>query len=110
MKTTKITFILFVLMLAGCTTVQSGMCSLRGGAPYVNLGGYAFCGEKYKDAGKVCRSSEECEGDCVLPWTWNPDEKNEVVGKCEADTTYNFDYGCVAIENHQTYEGGCIEE
>ena len=90
MKFTKIIITLFSLLLAGCTTVQSGMCSLRGGEPYVNLGGYAFCGKKHKDAGNTCRNSEECEGDCVLPWSWNPDEEKEVIGKCEADTTLSL--------------------
>ncbi|ABD82344.1 hypothetical protein [Saccharophagus degradans] len=110
MNKINIYFLIVILGLAGCTSLQSGFCTVRGGEPYVNLGGYAFCGTKYNDAGKVCKSSDECEGDCVLPWSWKPDEEREVVGQCAADSTYNFEYGCVAIEHHKTYQGGCIED
>ena len=82
---------------------------MKGGEPYINLGGYQFCGEIYKDAGKQCHSSEECDGDCVLPVTWNPAEGNEVVGQCQADNTWYLGYGCLAIENHQQISA-CEEE
>lgn len=96
--------------IAGCTAVPSSFCELRGGAPYVNFGGYQFCGKVYEDGGKTCYSSAECEGECVLPWDWKPDEGLEVVGRCEADSTWEPIYGCVPVEHYETYTGGCIEE
>src|SRR5690625_6954489 len=66
-----------VLALAACTPLQSGLCKARGGAPYINFGGYQSCGTVYSDGGEICHSSEECEGDCVLPWDWNPDRSEE---------------------------------
>lgn len=99
-----------VLALAACTPLQSGLCKARGGAPYINFGGYQSCGTVYSDGGEICHSSEECEGDCVLPWDWNPDEGKEVVGKCEANSTFEPHYGCAPVERHETYIGGCIEE
>jgi hypothetical protein len=96
--------------IMGCTTIRSSLCELRGGAPYVNFDGYQFCGKVYDDGGETCSSSEECEGDCVLPWDWQPDEGREVVGRCEADSTYEPNYGCAPIELHETYTGGCVEE
>jgi hypothetical protein len=84
------------------------MCELRGGHPYVNLGGYRECGKVYADAGKVCKSSEECEGDCFLPWDWDPKDGKEPIGECEDNDTPDTD-GCLPIENKE-YKSACVEE
>lgn len=110
MKYTKIcTLLLFCLMLGSCTSVQSSLCQIRGGEPYVNLGGYQYCGERYSDGGKTCYSSEECQGECALPVDWNPEDGKEVVGRCRSDNTWYLGYGCLPIEKHQSVSA-CIEE
>jgi len=98
-----------ILFLSSCTSLQSGFCSARGGQPYINLGGYQYCGDKYPDGGKLCHSSEECEGECVLPVTWNPEDGEEVLGRCRSDNTWEVGYGCLAIENYEQ-RSECIEE
>lgn len=100
----KLFFVTF--HLSGCTTMQSKLCEFRGGAPWVNLGGYQGCVEKYKDGGKACTGSEECEGDCFLPWDWNPKENPKPEGRCAYDVIEN----CVPVEHYNTVHGGCIEE
>jgi hypothetical protein len=82
---------------------------MKGGEPYINLGGYQYCGEKYTDDGKECYSSKECQGECVLPVDWNPEEGKEVVGHCRGDNTWYLGYGCLAIEDYQ-HQSSCIEE
>ena len=82
---------------------------MKGGEPYISLGGYQYCGEKYKDGGKECYSSNECQGECVLPADWNPEEGKEVVGRCRSDNTWYLGYGCLAIEDYKR-QSSCIEE
>lgn len=97
------------LLLASCTSIQSSFCQIKGGKPYINLGGYQYCGKKYSDGGKKCYSSDECQGECVLPIDWDPKDKKEVVGRCRSDNTWYLGYGCLAIEDHE-HVSACIEE
>ncbi|TVZ41936.1 hypothetical protein P886_1287 [Alteromonadaceae bacterium 2753L.S.0a.02] len=110
MKNFRIYVILAVgQALTSCTSIQSSFCRIKGGEPYVNFGGYQYCGTKYSDGGKECYSSRECQGDCVLPIDWNPAGGKKVVGRCRSNDTRDVDYGCLAIEDYE-HESSCIEE
>lgn len=98
--------LVLAMLLTSCTSTQSVVCTVRGGEPYLNLSGYQYCGRKFSDGGKICRHSSECQGDCVLPDGWNPDEGREVVGRCRSNNTWYVDYGCLKIEDYQ-YRGAC---
>ena len=79
---------------------------MRGGAPYVNLGGYQSCEEKYSDGGHKCTSSNDCQGSCFLPWGWAPNSHRKPIGSCAHDNVQM----CTAIEHSKTAHGGCLEE
>ena len=106
----RILLVIFILTgVAGCTRVLNGLCIARGGVPDGDLGGYRFCGHKFKDAGTVCYHSSDCEGDCILPWDWDPKNGYKVIGQCQANSTYEGTYGCLPIERSQ-HQSACIEE
>jgi len=97
------------ISLTSCTSVRSSLCKIKGGEPYINLGGYQYCGERFSDGGKMCHSSEECQGECVLAVDWDPKDGKEIVGRCRSDNTWYLGYGCLPIEKHQSVSA-CIEE
>ncbi len=109
MKIIKIFFAGWIILyLTGCTTLRTTACEAVGGHAYVNLGGFQRCGKIYKDAGKVCHSSDECEGECHLPSDWDPADGKETVGSCENYDTPD-DSRCLPIELKH-HRGSCIEE
>lgn len=97
-----------LVLLAACTKIASTACEVTGGHAYVNLGGFQECGQIYPDAGKVCLTSNECEGSCFLPLNWEPSAGKEAVGTCEHFDTPD-DPLCLPIESK--HRGSiCVEE
>jgi len=76
-------------------------CSLNGGEwKRVGLAQSLACVHTYPDAGKTCKSSDECEGYCVI---YDPPIRGQPLpgGLCKGD---NLPYGCFAvIEYPETY-------
>jgi hypothetical protein len=87
-------------------------CQNRGGQVRIaGLSGNEMCALPFADAGKVCRSSSDCLGDCLL------DEKElggkkvgprtKVVGRCQPT---NYPYGCsTTVENGRPSWGACVD-
>ena len=104
------------MLIFSCASIPESDALLRdkciksGGIPDDGLGGYYGCGNRYADAGKECRSSNECEGDCLLKFGWKPKKSNEeVVGNCEHnDLAWEIGL-CWPIEK-KDQEAICLEE
>ncbi len=60
----------------------------------VCLGKFYICIYNYSDAGKLCNSSDECKGECIVT-------DNDRIAKCKADSD---PCGCFStIENFRNY-------
>jgi len=101
--------IVLLTLLSSCTRVLSTGCRLIGGDPDVSLSGYHKCGKKYSDAGKLCYSSSDCEGDCFLSFDWVPESGEKPFGSCAYSSSANGSW-CTVIENHNNQPVRCLEE
>ena len=101
--------VLAFLFVTGCTSIQSGFCTAKGGTPHVNLGGYQYCGKAFNDAGNECRDSSECEGVCYLPWGYSLEKGDPKIGYCSSDNI-PVNKPCNFLEAGKIEQGMCLEE
>ena len=71
--------LVLVLFMSGC--IGSAGCYSKGGIPMRGI-----CMIPTSDAGDDCDSSEDCEGQCVIP-------ENETDGTCSSYTYEPITYG-----------------
>ena len=80
------------------TPAQMEDCTRRGGE--VRRGGMfgsPVCIVPYADAGRACRDSDDCEGECRYPAEARPKVGQRVMGQCQADSS---PFGCfTGVEN-----------
>lgn len=74
--------LVYIIFMFGFTTVQSGLCELRGGGARIDLGGYQYCANKFNDVEKPCADNSQCEGLSYLPCGYKPKSNSALIGIC----------------------------
>ncbi len=90
---TGIECMVFLLFLSACTNNKSNSielaqkCAQEGGKWQLTCLEQEYrCIKPYKDAGKICSDSSECDGECIVDITIKCDE----VGKCSSPKVPNI--------------------
>jgi hypothetical protein len=106
-----------LLLVSACTPLhdepkpeQDSLAStcLAGGGTLKQVGKLQSwkCITPYKDAGKACTDSSQCEGECQTSVTTQPSTA-PVTGACQADNSH---FGCSAtVEKGQLGRALCVD-
>lgn len=106
-----------LLLVSACTATAtttppaqdaSASACLAGGGTMKQVGNLQSwkCITPYKDAGKACTDSSQCEGECRTSVTTQPGN-GPVTGACQAD---NGHFGCSAtVEKGQLGRAICVD-
>ena len=98
---------------ARLNAAESRICVSQGGYESGGAFGSPFCQYRYSDAGKVCSSKSNCQGQCIVTIEGSlgsePKPGTSAHGTCEAE---HSTFGCYAkVENGKiSPEGGvCVD-
>ncbi len=88
----------------GYSQAGKDQCLADGGAyQRVGMAGRYNCITPYADAGKICRASADCEGQCRV----DMESEEGAPGKCQANTN---PFGCYAFYNDDGQKVGiCVD-
>lgn len=86
---------------------EVGACKAQGGYESRSAFGYAICQTDFADAGKICSSKSDCEGQCLAFWEQVVEIGTVAKGSCEAKS---YTPGCYAIiENGKVASAPCVD-
>jgi hypothetical protein len=93
------------------TPAERAQCAAaHGQIAIAGLSGEEMCALPYRDAGRSCKSSSQCAGDCRYEGSdaqGDARRHRTVSGRCQA---FAYPYGCrVNVENGRVTAGLCVD-
>ena len=91
------------------TPAERARCEAAGGVVrQAGMLGWQLCIQNYPDAGKACRGSEDCLGDCRLDETAGPVEAGtQAQGTCQVS---DVPFGCYTrVEDGKATQTICVD-
>jgi hypothetical protein len=108
-------YFFIALILSACTTPPPALpltpaqsCAQEGGKiKQGGIMGHSLCVKPYRDAGKICRDTTDCQGKCLADLGSPIMTDGKQVGRCQANT---MPFGCYAeVKNGNIGPGLCVD-
>jgi hypothetical protein len=95
---------------AALANTDRAACHARGGSiRKVGINMDPACVVRFRDAGKACSDSSDCEGMCIAPYRNDLDEGSPSTGRCQADDYMDGSWCWTEIVGGRTRGGWCSD-